>query len=90
MARIPIHPGVDSLPSSLIPKEWADKWFNYFLQNWAGPRDFTNIVDGATTGTATASFTAANKPGPTNVTGPALWVPVEYKGVIYYMPLFAA
>jgi hypothetical protein len=87
---VKIHAGVDSLPSLLIPDTWSSKWFNYLLQNWFGPRDFTNIVDGATTGTKTASFTATNKPGTTNATSPALWVPVTYKGTVYYMPLFSA
>ena len=90
MAIIKISPGVDGLPSLLIPDTWSSKWFNYMLQNWFGPRDFTNIVDKATTGAHTASFTATNKPGTTNQTSPALWIPINYRGTTYYIPVFAA
>lgn len=44
----------------------------------------------ATTGAKTASFTAANKPGTTNVTTPAQWIPVILDAVTYYVPAFAA
>lgn len=88
MPSIKVKPGVDSLPSTLIPDSWTSKWFNWMLQNWFGPRDFLNIASTATTGTKTASFTATNKPGANNKTSPDLWIPVNINGSTYYIPAF--
>jgi hypothetical protein len=43
-----------------------------------------------TTGAKSATFTSTNKPGTTNQTTPAIWLPVTLGGTLYYMPLFAA
>lgn len=44
----------------------------------------------ATTGTKTAAMTATNKPGTNNQTTPAVWLPVNCDGTIYYFPGYAA
>jgi hypothetical protein len=44
----------------------------------------------ATTGAKTASFTATNKPGANNQTTPAIWLPINCDGTVYYFPGFAA
>jgi hypothetical protein len=44
----------------------------------------------ATTGAKTASFTSTNKPGTTNQTTPASWLPVTCGTTLYYIPLFIA
>lgn len=47
------------------------------------------ITNANSTGTSTASFSASNKPGSSNVTTPALWIKVQVSGSVYWMPLFA-
>jgi hypothetical protein len=43
----------------------------------------------ASTGTATASFTATNKPGGNNKTSPDVWLEfVDSEGKTYYVPAF--
>jgi hypothetical protein len=43
----------------------------------------------ASTGSATASFTATNKPGGNNKTSPDTWLEfVDSEGVTYYIPAF--
>jgi hypothetical protein len=44
----------------------------------------------AETGSATASFTASNKPGANNKTSPDTWLKVTVDGVDYYVPAFLA
>lgn len=44
----------------------------------------------ASTGTATASFTATNKPGANNKTSPDTWLQVTVSGTTYYIPAFLA
>jgi hypothetical protein len=45
------------------------------------------VNDSATTGTQTATFTAANKPGTTS-SAPVGWLPITCDGVQYYTPLW--
>lgn len=40
------------------------------------------------TGTATATLTATNKPGPTNVTTPAIWLTINVGATSYVVPMF--
>lgn len=42
----------------------------------------------ATTGSASASFTATNKPGSNAKTSPDTWMPVTLNGVTHYVPAF--
>ena len=42
------------------------------------------------TGTATATFSAANKPGANNKTSPDTWIKVNLGGTDYYIPAFLA
>lgn len=42
----------------------------------------------ATTGIKTAGFTATNKPGSNNQTGPSIWLPIVADGQIYWVPGF--
>lgn len=44
----------------------------------------------AETGSATASFTASNKPGANNKTSPDTWLKVTVDGTDYYIPAFLA
>lgn len=43
-----------------------------------------------TTGATAAAFTAANKPGTTTATGPAIWVPFSIGATQYWMPAWLA
>jgi hypothetical protein len=45
-------------------------------------------ADEGETGSATASFTATNKPGANNKTSPDTWVEINLNGKTYYLPAF--
>lgn len=45
-------------------------------------------ADQGETGTATASFTASNKPGANNATSPDTWIRVNLNGTEYLVPAF--
>lgn len=47
-------------------------------------------AQGQTTGTATATFSASNKPGANNKTSPDTWMPINLNGTVYYFPGFLA
>lgn len=52
-------------------------------------RDYATAWSAApTTGTATASFAATNKPGAASGS-PQLWLPYVVNGTTYYLPLFS-
>lgn len=44
----------------------------------------------ATTGSKLATFNATNKPGTNNQTTPAIWLPINFDGTLYFIPGFAA
>lgn len=46
------------------------------------------LLNTGLTGTATATFTATNKPGSLNNTGPTQWMPLNVNGALFYMPLW--
>ncbi len=45
-------------------------------------------ADVGSTGSATATFSATNKPGANNKTSPDTWVQINLNGTLYYVPAF--
>jgi hypothetical protein len=79
---------VSDVPRATIPIEWkrAQAELTKILHNHATA---INSKPVASTGSATASFTATNKPGGNNKTSPDKWLEfVDSEGVTYYIPAF--
>jgi hypothetical protein len=71
-----------------IPLDWkvAKPELTKIIQAHATAINTKPVVD---TGSATASFTATNKPGANNKTSPdAWWEIVDSEGTTYYVPVF--
>ena len=71
-----------------IPINWerAKTELTKVLQEHASAINESAVVY---TGSATASFTASNKPGANNKTSPdAWWKVVDSEGTTYYVPVF--
>ena len=73
-----------------VPQQWGVARTE-LTRILAGQARAINASQGtAETGTATASFTATNKPGGNNKTSPDTWIKLVVDGTEYYVPAFLA